>query len=106
MIDLRINASWKNWSEEKPEEGDYFYAIGKYHGCNEYCLLANQSYPMLTFHCDIAYGLDESGNLTMVGFHKPHVIFCFGMDRFEGNNEFDIEYWINVNDLLPNFLKK
>ena len=104
--DLLVSCKWKSWEDEKPEIGEYFYVLGRHPGYpDEYITLAMQASPMKHLYQEMRYELVD-GKTVHVGYYSPRVYECADSSySFEQCNDFEIEYWINVNDLLPNFLK-
>lgn len=108
MSDLEVSCKWKSWKDEKPEIGEYFYVIGRHLGYPDtFITLKMQSSPMKYLECPTRYSKNSEGKIIHDGYYTPEVYECADSSRsFKQCNEFEIEYWINVNDLLPNFLKK
>lgn len=107
MMDLSVNSNWRNFDLDPPEVGQYFFAIGKICGYDEYMTIAK--FPkMLMMTADPIYKLNEGGGYHYTGeLSNPYVIICNGCDKFSpgGTSNFEIEFWIDVGDLLPTFLK-
>jgi hypothetical protein len=104
---LTVQATWKDWDKERPEIGDYFFILGiTPYSRNETILESLATYPkMLIMTADPVIG-EKNGKYEMIGIGDPYPMVCDGCFPLSGNSELEIKYWILVEDLHPNFIKK
>lgn len=109
MNDLGISSSWKKWLEEPPEKLQTpFIVFGK--SIFEDLPIENLHTDFIVqWACDPEFILKPEGGYEYTGklINKRLVLSVDNSIRFYPEQYYiELEYWIYLNDILPNFLKQ